>query len=313
MNKLLNSNEYYFLKEGKMKDKKICLLVNESIDNCGLDSNKTPLRGFYLDSKNDFGRKTYDKPFINSKYNCIVYNMEQIKEKLIKCDPLAIEMLISDFNNILIISDEGKALRGNMDLFLNTCSLKDSFENYIAKIEKELKTLLARNNFYNQDEKEEILLNNMYEKASNNGIQLEVIKNENNHRKIMTNINIENIEFKELRRIINEMGNELDCFNLITNEINKQNKINDKILKCTIQIINTYNMAIYVLSNYEYNKYGDDKYLTLDILNNKYDYNELLDIIERFKNNFEYALEYTDIPYKIEYDKFNDFIDELNC
>ena len=309
MNKLLNSNEYDFLKEGKMKDKKICLLVNKSIDDCGLDGNKTPLRGFYLDPKENTTRA---KTFINSKYNCIIYSIEEVKEKLINCDPLALEMLLCDFDNILMITDEGKVLKENINLFLNACNIEKSFEDYIAKIEKELITLLARNNFYSQDDKEEILLNNMYEKTCNNDVQLEIIRNENGHRKIMTNINIKNIEFKELRKIINEMGNELDCFNFMTNEINKENKIHDKILKQTIQIIKTYSMGIYILSGYKYNKYGEDKYLTLDILNNKYDYNELLDIIERFKNNFKYALKNTDIPYSIEYDKLNNFINELS-
>lgn len=308
MNKLLNSNEYDFLNEGKMKNRKICLLVNQSIDDCGLDANKIPLRGLYLESK-DF--KHNIKPFINSKYNCIIYNIEEVREKLINCDPLILEILLCDFDNILIISDEGKALKENMNLFLNTHNIEKSFENYIANIEKELKTLLARNNFYSQDDKERFLLNNMYEKIGDNDFRLEIIKNENDDRKVMVDVNIKNIEFKELRRIINEMGNELDRFNLMTHDVNKQNKINDKILKRTIQIINTCNMGIHILSGCKYNKNSEDKYLILDILDNKYEYNELLDIIERFKKDFRNVLKNTDIPSSVDIDKFNNFINEL--
>lgn len=304
MNKLLNSNEYDFLNEGKMKNKKICLLVNQSIDDCGLDANKTPLRGLYLESKDI-------KSFINSKYNCIIYSIEEVRERLINCDPLILEILLCDCDNILIISDEGKALKENMDLFLNTHNIEKSFESYIANIEKELKTLLARNNFYSQDDKERFLLNNMYEKIGENDVKLEIIKNENDDRKVMADVNIKNIEFKELRRIINEMGNELDCFNFITHDINKQNKINDKILKRTIQIIKTCNMGIHILSGRKYDKNSEDKYLVLDILDNKYEYNELLNIIERFKKDFRNVLKDTDVPNSVDADKFNDFINKL--
>lgn len=309
MNKnIISSNEYDFLKEGKFKDEnEICILTVGSIDTYGLDGSKVPLRGVCVNSYKS-------KLYLNSRYNTVIYNLNQFKENLINCNPLALEILGCKYENIIKITYVGKKIRDNTDMFLNSHNAIKSFESYIQQNTKEIETLLARNDFYGQEGKERYLIENMYDKINplddklSDAIKLYINENQDNMKKLYIDINVKGMTFKELRSLINNMGNEFECFNWVNN---KSTKLNDKILKKSIQIIKTYIMGSEILKGNGISVYGGDEYLLLDIIDGKYGFNELLEIIEKYKNEFNYSKANTSLPNHINIDLFNEFIDSI--
>lgn len=318
-NEILNDSKYDFIREGRfVNENKICLLTVGGYQSYGIDLNEKlsaiPLRGVCLNSIGEIESNKYrNKPFVYSGYDATIYHLDQFINRLIKCQPEVVNMFGVRDEDILMITEEGKLLKDNIDLFLNRYDVYRSFRGCTLSIKKDLCKLIAKCNGFTQEDKEKSLMSSMYDVIKTNKKLNQNINLYLNNGQVMIDIDVKGYSFKKFKNIINIMGNELKRYNNLNSTsttVKKRDKI--KILKYSIDIINTYLIGIDLLSSGKLNVYRGDNGLIKGVLNENYSYDEILNIINMLDKEFIEASRYSVLQEDPNQDKINELVDELN-
>lgn len=152
----LNSKEYEFIKTDPHLGGNILILTTAGSIAYGtnVETSDIDIRGVTIETPQDIiGLSSFDQ-FEDRVTDTVIYGLKKFILLCLNSNPNVLEILGTNPDHLLIITEEGKLLRDNVDLFLSRRAIA-SFGNYATAQLRRLQNALARDN-YPQKEKNNI-------------------------------------------------------------------------------------------------------------------------------------------------------------
>ena len=298
----LKTSEYDFLREDRFKDSVMLLTVGGShAYGTNIDSedyvSDFDLRGVYLNSpKEILTMNCVSKPYEDKNTDSVIYPFKQMVELLYNVNPNVIEMFGTKEEHIFKLSEEGKMLKDNIDLFLSQ-KAANSFGGYAISQLRRLQNALARDS-YNQVDKEKHILQSIkrqmctfedkYRGLTEGGLNLYIDKSdkEDYETEIFLNMDLRGYPLRDIKSMLSEMNN---------------------------IVIRLFLMGAEILEGKGINTYREnDRGFLLDIRNGKYSYKDIFEMVYEFQRRFEYAEKHSPLPKKPDRSKIDELVYEIN-
>ena len=277
----IETKEYDFLRSNEHLGKNICLLTLGGSHAYGMNTDTSDLdvRGIALNTPDEILSGDYYDQFVNEKTDTVIYSLDKILGLLINCNPNTIEMLGCKPEHYLYLSDVGKELMSNKDMFLSKRCV-NSFGGYANQQLRRLQNAMARDS-YPKDEREKHILNtirnmkyhlrDVYGSFDENSLKLYIdeSKREDLPVEIFMDFNLKHFALRDYRGIMAEM-------NTVINEFQKLNKRNVKkdsnhLMKHMAHLLRLYMMALDILERGEIITYREKEHnLLMDVRNGKF-------------------------------------------
>ena len=320
---VLNNPNYNFLKENIHLGNNIMLLTMSGSIAYGTNiaTSDTDVRGITLERPNELlGLDNFDQ-FENKETDTTIYSFRKIVSLLLNCNPNCIEILATNPEHILIMTEEGKLLRDNIDLFLSQ-KASNSFSGYATAQLRRLQNALARDS-YPQEEKEKHILKSInvqmdhlkkhYKEFTDSEIELYIDNSdkEDYETEIFIKTNMFNgYPLRDFKNIYSEISNIVVDYG----KLNKRNKKKDTLhlFKHSLHLIRLLLMGTEILSGKPVTTYRPEREFLLDIRNEKYTFDEIFEMVDKYEADFLYAKENSPLPMKPDYKKINELTIEIN-
>ena len=323
-----DSTEYSFLREKPLGNNVILLGLGGSYAyGTNVESSDLDVRGIATHSPADIlTRKGFDQ-VENSETDTVVYSLEKMISLLSNCNPNTIEILGLEPWQYLYISDIGKELVENRDMFLSKRAIH-SFGGYANSQLRRLDNKAVR--LVNQTEREKHILNSInnarytfpdrYFYFSDDAINLYVDKavQEDYDTEIFMDVNLHHYPLRDYKAMWSEMNNIVKDYA----KIGKRNKHaieHNKLGKHMMHLVRLYLMCIDILESGQIITFREkDHDFLMEIRNGKYlDDNmqptkEFYEIVDDLENKMEYWKIHTELPDKPDYERINKFLMETN-
>ena len=324
----VQSEEYDFLRKKPLGDNIIILGLGGSYaygtnnENSDLD-----VRGVATHSPEDIlTRKGFDQ-VVNEATDTTVYSLEKIINLLSNCNPNTIEILGLEPWQYLYVSDIGKALIDNKDMFLSKRAAH-AFGGYANSQLRRLSNKAVR--LVGQEERERHILASIenarysfpekYFNYPDDAIRLYIDKaiQEDYDTEIFMDVHLTHYPLRDYKSMWSEMHNVVKDYS----KIGKRNSHaieHDKLGKHMMHLVRLYLMCFDILEKGEINTYRKkDHDFLMDIRNGKYldddrqPTEEFYDIVDEFENKLEYLKDHTDLPPNPDYNRINKFLADAN-
>lgn len=323
-----DSTEYRFLREKPLGNNVILLGFGGSYAyGTNVESSDLDVRGIATHSPADIlTRKGFDQ-VENSETDTVVYSLEKMISLLSNCNPNTIEILGLEPWQYLYLSDIGKDLIKNKDMFLSKRAVH-SFGGYANSQLRRLDNKAVR--LVNQSEREKHILNSInnakyvfpdrYFYFPDDSINLYVDKaiQEDFDTEIFMDVNLKHYPLRDYKAMWSEMNNIVKDYA----KIGKRNKHaieHNKLGKHMMHLVRLYLMCIDILESGQIITFRKkDHDFLMDIRNGKYlDDNmqptkEFYEIVDDLENKMEYWKIHTELPDKPDYERINKFLMETN-
>ena len=324
----VQSEEYDFLRKKPLGDNIIILGLGGSYaygtnnENSDLD-----VRGVATHSPEDIlTRKGFDQ-VVNEATDTTIYSLEKIINLLSNCNPNTIEILGLEPWQYLYVSDIGKALIDNKDMFLSKRAAH-AFGGYANSQLRRLSNKAVR--LVGQEERERHILASIenarysfpekYFNYPDDAIRLYIDKavQEDYDTEIFMDVHLTHYPLRDYKSMWSEMHNVVKDYS----KIGKRNSHaieHDKLGKHMMHLVRLYLMCFDILEKGEINTYRKkDHDFLMDIRNGKYldddrqPTEEFYDIVDEFENKLEYLKDHTDLPPNPDYNRINKFLADAN-
>lgn len=321
----LREKEYDFLRADRfIKENPICLLTlgGSYAYGTNVEGSDIDLRGVYLNSKQEIlSMRCKNKPYTPSDSDSVIYPLKQIIGLLHNSNPNVIEILGTREEDIFIISEEGKLLKDNVEIFLGSDAVYNAFLGYSQNQLRRLKNAMARDS-YTQSEKEEHMLESIQKRINTFELSYQHIdkdlklyiddsSREEYDKEIMIDINLNHYPLRDLKCMLSEMNEVVKQYG----KLNHRNRKKDEphLLKHSMHLVRLYLMGTDILTGKGIRTYREgDKEFLLDIRNGKYTYEEIFEIANRLEGEFKYAKENSVLPKKADEEKIAELVMEIN-
>lgn len=324
----VQSEEYDFLREKPLGDNIIILgLGGSHAYGTNNENSDLDVRGVATHSPEDIlTRKGFDQ-VVNEATDTTVYSLEKIINLLSNCNPNTIEILGLEPWQYLYVSDIGKALIDNRDMFLSKRAVH-AFGGYANSQLRRLSNKAVR--LVGQEERERHILASIenarysypekYFNYPDDAIRLYIDKavQEDYDTEIFMDVHLTHYPLRDYKSMWSEMHNIVKDYS----KIGKRNSHaieHDKLGKHMCHLIRLYLMCFDILENGEIITFRKkDHDFLMAIRNGKYlDDNrqpiaEFYDIVDEFENKLNYLKEHTDLPPNPDYERINKFLREAN-
>ncbi|MHB8126586.1 MAG: nucleotidyltransferase domain-containing protein [Desulfitobacteriaceae bacterium] len=319
---ILNDPKYDFLKaDDHLGDNIILLTLSGSISyGTNIESSDTDIRGIALERPNELLGLDHFEQFENQETDTTIFSFRKLVNLLLNCNPNCIEILATNPEHIVIITEEGKKLRDNLGLFLSQRAA-NSFSGYATAQLRRLENALARDS-YPQPEKEKHILKSInaqmyhlkekYRKFTDSEIELYIADSEKEdyETEIFLDINLKGYPLRDFKNIYSEMSN------LVTEygKLNKRNKKKDDLhlYKHAMHLIRLLLMGTEILKGEPVRTFRKERKFLLDIRNEKYSFEQIFDMVNIYEKEFLYAKENSPLPVTPDKDKINELVIEIN-
>lgn len=325
----LQSKEYDFLRENEHLGDNIILLTTGGSHAYGtnVETSDLDIRGVAIERENEILGLSNFEQFDNKTTDTTIYSFRKIINLLLNCNPNVIEILGTKDEHLFILSEEGKLLRDNVDLFLSKKAL-NSFGGYATAQLRRLQNALARDN-YPQAEKEQHILNSImvqmnhlqkhYKEFTNEDIRLYIddTDREGYEKEIFMDIRLNHYPLRDFKNIYSEMSNVVKDYGKL-NHRNKK-KSDEGLNKHAMHLVRLLIMGTEILKGKGVNTYREkDREQLLEIRNGKYQkedgsfYKEFFDMIDCLEKRLKYAANNSPLPNKPDFNKIEELVVEIN-
>ena len=324
----VQSEEYDFLREKPLGDNIIILgLGGSHAYGTNNENSDLDVRGVATHSPEDIlTRKGFDQ-VVNEATDTTVYSLEKIINLLSNCNPNTIEILGLEPWQYLYVSDIGKALIDNRDMFLSKRAVH-AFGGYANSQLRRLSNKAVR--LVGQEERERHILASIenarysypekYFNYPDDAIRLYIDKavQEDYDTEIFMDVHLTHYPLRDYKSMWSEMHNIVKDYS----KIGKRNSHaieHDKLGKHMMHLVRLYLMCFDILEKGEINTYRKkDHDFLMDIRNGKYldddrqPTEEFYNIVDEFENKLEYLKDHTDLPPNPDYNRINKFLADAN-
>ena len=327
--KLLNTAEYSFLKEDKHLGNNIMLLTTGGSHAYGTNvkGSDIDIRGIALSRKEELLGLSSFEQFEDKNTDTIIYEFNKVARLLLNCNPNIIEIMGTKEEHIFILSNEGKLLKDNIDIFLSQRVIQ-SFGGYATAQLRRLQNALARDN-YPQIEKENHILNSIinqmnhlkehYEQFTSDDISLYIDDSSKDdfEKEIFMDISLKHYPLRDFKNIYSEMSNVVKDYN----KLNHRNKKKDDLHlnKHAMHLLRLLIMGTEILEGRGIKTYREtDREFLSDIRNGKYQNDdgsyskEYFELVDMYEKKMQYAAKNTNLPTLPDMKKIDELVIEIN-
>lgn len=325
----LQSKEYDFLRNNEHLGENIILLTTGGSHAYGtnVETSDLDIRGIAIERENEILGLSNFEQFENQATDTTIYGFRKLISLLLNCNPNVIEMLGTKEEHLFILSEEGKLLRNNIDLFLSKKAMH-SFGGYATAQLRRLQNALARDN-YPQIEKERHILNSIknqmvhlqehYTEFTGENIKLYIDKTdrEDYEEEIYMDVNLCHYPLRDFKSIYAEMSNIVKDYGKLNHRNSKKDDLH--LNKHAMHLVRLLVMGTEILEGKGINTYREfDRDLLLEIRNGKYQkedgsfYQEFFDMIDSLESKLQYASDNSSLPSKPDFNKIEELVVEIN-
>ena len=326
--KILEKEEYDFLKTNEHLGKNICLLTLGGSYSYGLNNENSDIdiRGIATNSVSDLIGLSNFEQVVDFKTDTTVYSFNKIINLLLNCNPNVLEMLGCLPEHYLYLNNVGKQLIENRKLFISQKAIH-SFGGYAIQQLRRLENALARDRLP-QSKKEEHILQTIEESMTtfgdryedlNNGIKPFIGKSnkENLDTEILVNIDLKNYPLRDFTAVINDMKTIVRDYDKLNGRNSKKDNIH--LNKHAMHLLRLYYTCIDIFEKEDIITYREKEHNILMNVRNGYYMNEdgtykseFFDILNELKKRLDYDKENTNLKKNPDYSKIQDFVIKVN-
>lgn len=317
---IFDNPKYKFLQENEHLGNNIMLLTMSGSISYGtnVEGSDTDIRGITLERPNEILGLDHYEQFENKDTDTTIYTFRKMVNLLLNCNPNCIEILATNPEHILIMREEGKMLRDNIKLFLSRKAAR-SFGGYATQQLRRLQNALARDS-YLQPQKEKHILNSInilhlqefYQPFTDEEIKLYIddAVNEDLETEIFLDINLKHYPLRDFKNIHSEMSNVITEYG----KLNKRNKKKDELhlYKHGMHLIRLLIMGTEILKGEPVRTYRPERKFLLDIRNEKYTFDQIFEMVDKYEAEFVYAKQNSPLPLEPDYKRVNELVTEIN-
>ncbi len=319
----LQTKEYEFLRINEhLKDNIILLTVGGShAYGTSVETSDVDIRGIALEREQDLIGLSNFEVFENHETDTVIYAFRKIISLLLNCNPNVIEILGTDNDKCFILTEEGKLLKDNLDLFLSK-KCTHSFGGYATAQLKRLENALARDS-YPQAVKENHIMGsienqmehlkqhyNDYTKSGTLEVYIDDSDKEEFDKEIFMDIQLKHFPMRDFKNIYSEMHEVIKQYGKLNYRNRK--KTEGALFKHALHLLRLLDMGTEILEGKEVHTYRPNREFLLEVRNGKYSYEELFEIANEKDKKFKYASQNTTLPDKVNYKKIEELVMEIN-
>lgn len=320
--------EYDFLRQNEHLGNNIILLTLGGSHAYGtnIETSDLDIRGVALNKPSELLGLSHFENFLNKETDTTIYSFNEMIKLLLNVNPNIIEMLGCNDEHYLYLSNEGRQLRENVDLFL-TQKAVNSFGGYANQQLRRLQNALARDN-YPQSEKEQHIMNSIinqmhtfetrYQPEFGMKLYLDDSIKEDFDKEIFIDINLKHYPLRDYHGIYSEMHNVVKDYG----KLNHRNKKKDDLHlnKHSMHLVRLYLMATEILSGegIHTNRVGRDLELLMQIRNGYFQNEdssyrqEFFEMVNELETKMNYAVINSPLPKSPNMNKVEEFVMDIN-
>lgn len=328
--KEINTNSMYdFLYDNEHLGKNIILLgMGGSYaygTNC--ESSDIDIRGIALNSKKEILLGSGFEQVHNEETDTVIYSFNKMIKLLTNCNPNTIEILGLKPEHYLYLDPIGQKLLDNKKLFLSKRAAF-TFGAYASSQLRRLDNKSSR--VLTQSEQEVHILNsirnasedfrNKYFDYDDDNIRLFIgpSNQEDYDTEIFMDVNLKNYPLRDYKNLWSEMNNIVKEYAKIGSRNSKAIEHN-KLGKHMCHLIRLYMMCLDILENEDIITYREKEHdLLMSLRNgewltdNKQPIPEFIEMVKDYEKKMEYAEKNTSLPEKVDMNKINEFVYQVN-
>lgn len=316
--KKINPEDYTFLNTNENLHSPILIGLGGSHSyGTNIATSDMDIRGIALNSKRDILLGQGFEQVVNEATDTTIYSLKKIVSLLTNCNPNTIEMLGLKPSHYLYVSDIGRKLLLNKDMFLSNRCIK-SFMGYansqlyrlrqkttVAMSEEELNTHICKT------------LNGMREMLEKNH-SMEGIDVHMKDSKIVLDLNLKDYSVEDLNAVLGVFNNTLREYNKVSQR-NKKAIEHGKIAKHSMHLLRLYMMCEDMLLFGEINTYREKEHdLLMSIRRGEFlgedgkPNKEFFELVEEYDDRLQRAKEKSVLPEKPNMKRIEEFMIDIN-
>lgn len=314
----LKNKEYDFLRiDSRFKDNIILLTVSGSRSyGTNIENSDFDIRGVVLESKSDTLGLTNFEVYEDKNTDTVIYSLKKFLKLLKECNPNIIELLYEDESNYIYLSDLGKKLISNRDMFL-TKRAAYSFVGYANSQLNKLENGTARVAL--KDVNKNMHICRSIENVINSfGTKYSigedcVVPHLGSDGELLADVNVKNYPITKLKKLMDEINEVIRSY---SKNVGARTTIKDSHLdKYMMHLIRLYYMCIEILKDKTLHVYRKDEHqLLMDIRNGKYRDESgnikqaMFDMISSLRREVDELKNTTTLPDRVDEEKFVKFV-----
>ena len=322
----VNSSDYEFLRTNSHLGDNIVLLGLGGSHAYGTDVETSDLdiRGCALETKFEILTNSKFEQVVDNSTDTTIYSFNKLVSLLSNCNPNVIELLGLKPEHYLYISDIGRELLDNKELFLSQIAV-NSFGGYATAQLRRLDNKSVRQ--VDQAAKEQHILNsintaaytfkNRYFPLQENdsiSLYLDTSAQEDLDKEIFMDIHLTHYPLRDYKAMWSEMNNIVKDYSKLGARNTKAIE-HGKLGKHMMHTVRLYFMAFDILERKEIITYREAEHeFLMDIRNGKYldssqqPLPEFFELVDEFEKRLKYAAKNTDLRQSPNYKKIKEFI-----
>ena len=326
---MLKTPEYDFLRENPHLGKNICYLTLGGSHAYGtnVEGSDVDIRGIALNSKQEILLGRDFEQVVNTDTDTTIYSFKKIVGLLQNVNPNTIETLYTDPSHILYMSEAGKILRDNRDIFLSKKCVY-SFGGYANQQLRRLVNKSAR--LVSQAEREEHIMNSIrcasyffkekYFEFEEDAIKLflDDSLSEDMEKEIFMNITLKHYPLRDWKAMWAEMSNIVKDYDKIGHR--NSNAIGrGKLAKHMMHLVRLYLMCFDILEGKELTTYRVNEHDFLMSIRegiyldeNEQPLPEFMKLVDEYERKLQRLAETTMLPDVPDYDKINKMMADVH-
>lgn len=326
---LLKSKEYDFLRNDPNLGDNVILLGYGGSYAYGTNNEDSDvdIRGIATNSSRNILTGRDFEQVVDVPTDTTIYSFDKIVKLLCSCNPNTFEILGLKPEHYFLLTDAGKKLLDNRQLFLSKRAVY-SFGGYAASQLRRLENFTARNTSQSQLEKHilksiehaSVDFKSRYFDMPEDSIKLYIDKSprDDYDTEIFCDVTLKHYPLRDHKGMLNDMGTIIHQYAKMGKRNSKAFQKN-KIAKHSMHLVRLYLMAFDILEKGEINTYREkDHDFLMDIRNGKYlDDNqqptkEFYEIVDELEAKLDKLKDTTDLPDTPDMDKVMDLVEEVN-
>lgn len=324
---MLNTNEYDFLRTNEHLGSNIILLGLGGSHAYGTNTatSDVDVRGVATNSKREILLNRDFEQVTNNVTDTTVYSLRKFVTLVTNCNPNTIELLGLKPEHYLYVSNIGKILLENKEMFLSQRAVH-SFGGYANQQLRRLENGSARAQEHHLREQHMLkVLNGVtdnfkgkFSEYHENAMSMYIDKSERFGEEIYVDFDFKHYPLRDFNMILAETS-------AIEREYNKLGTRNTKALehgkleKHAMHLVRLYYMAFDILERKQIITYREAEHdLLMSIRNGAFSNeqnlfsNEFYEMVDELEKRLEYAKQNTDLPKDPDYKRIEDFVVSVN-